>query len=576
MSLENSDKLRLANAKWKLLVSDRDPWVEDWKTIAGQFMPRKCRFIEEDATNSGRLRNDTVDSAGILSLRKLGAGMHGGMTSPARNWFNLSLNDPEKIKIPSVKAWLEDTTQRMRTLINQSNFYQIITNVYMELGAFGTAFFYAMPHSTRERPYGIRFDVLTVGEYALATNELGKVDVVGRSMEMTSRQMVRDFGYENCSDTVKRDYDKPGSTVNRYKVIHLIFPRDDRKPDEAETVFNRDPRKIDPKNKPFASLWFEEGAKDTFLRESGFNTFPGFGVRWDVTGQDVYGGSPCMDILAECRMLQSIKYTALKAEHKRADPPTVVPGSLKHPDLLPGGVNVVDTQQQGNAVYAAQNVNPDTQGAIYFMQYTREQLQEGLYNDLFAMISSSPTNNMTATQVAEMQEEKLLMLGPVIERLHTELFGPLIDRIFEIMLEQGNIMPIPDEIAGDDLRVDFISLLAQAQKAVNTQSVDRYMMFLGQYAEMFPELLDIPNPDKMADDYAQNLGVPQSQLNSQEDRDAERASRREAQQAEQNAMQMDAAAGIAQKAAGTPTQGGDSTLMDDFMRAADSVPGGPL
>lgn len=552
--MDNSDKLRDAHTKWAVLKDDRATWEEDWKITAQQFLPRKCRFLEGDETNKGGIRTDIVDPAGILALRKLAAGMHGGMTSPARPWFRLTMTNTELAKAPKVKNWLDDTTKRMRARFARSNFYQIINNVYLELGAFGTAFFFSHPHVTPERPFGTRYDLLTVGEYALATNELGQVDTIGRTLQMTARQMVREFGYANCSDAVQREFDKPGPTTTRHDVIHLVYPRSDR-----------DPNKIDAKNKRFASLWFEKGAKKKFLRESGYEQFPGFGPRWDVTGQDVYGGSPCMDILADCRMLQSMKHTTLKAEHKRADPPMVVPGSLKHPALLPGGVNVVDTQTQGNAVYAAQNVVPDTRGAMDLMYYTREQLREGLYNDLFAMISSSPTSNMTATQVSEMQEEKLLMLGPVIERLHTELFGPLIDREFAIMQEQGDMTEPPEEIQGEDLRVDFISLLAQAQKAVNTQAVDKFMFFINSNMETHPEFADVVDVDKTADEYAADLGVPISQLNTQDVRDEKRAERAEQAAALTNADVSAQAINMAQTAASTPTQGGNSTMLDDTM-----------
>jgi DNA-binding IscR family transcriptional regulator len=43
------------------------------------------------------------------------------------------------------------------------------------------------------------------------------------------------------------------------------------------------------------------------------------------------------------------------------------------------------------------------------------------YADLFLMLANDDRSNVTATEIAERHEEKLLMLGPVLERLHNEM-----------------------------------------------------------------------------------------------------------------------------------------------------------
>ena len=63
------------------------------------------------------------------------------------------------------------------------------------------------------------------------------------------------------------------------------------------------------------------------------------------------------------------------------------------------------------------------------------------------MIASQPVGHMTATEVAERHEEKLLMLRPVLERLHGEILSPLIEITFARMVEAG-IVPIPQRNQG--------------------------------------------------------------------------------------------------------------------------------
>ena len=119
---------------------------------------------------------------------------------------------------------------------------------------------------------------------------------------------------------------------------------------------------------------------------------------------------------------------------------------------------------------------------------------------------------MTATEVAERHEEKLLMLGPVLERLHNELLSPLIDMTFTRMVEAGVLLPPPPELQGMELSVEFVSMLAQAQRAIGTNSVDRFVGNLGVVANMKPDVLDKFNGDAWVDAYADMLGVDPNML----------------------------------------------------------------
>jgi len=72
----------------------------------------------------------------------------------------------------------------------------------------------------------------------------------------------------------------------------------------------------------------------------------------------------------------------------------------------------------------------------------RQRIQSAFYADLFLMVSQQ-SQNMTATEVAERHEEKMLMLGPVLERLQNELIDPLIEITFSAMVNAGVLPPPP-------------------------------------------------------------------------------------------------------------------------------------
>jgi len=151
------------------------------------------------------------------------------------------------------------------------------------------------------------------------------------------------------------------------------------------------------------------------------------------------------------------------------------------------------------------------------------------------------------------------MLGPVLERLHTELLDPLIDRTFNILQANGVLPVPPPELQNRELNVEYVSVLAQAQRLVATGAVDRLVGFVGQASQLWPEARHKVNINQGINEYAESLGVDPALIRS-DDEVAQRV-QVEAQQAAQ-AQAMAAAeqgANIAKTASETDT-GGDNAL----------------
>ena len=205
-------------------------------------------------------------------------------------------------------------------------------------------------------------------------------------------------------------------------------------------------------------------------------------------------------------------------------------------------INYIDTTK-ADQLRPLYQTKVDYAGAAALMEQTKENIREGLYNDLFRMLALSDRGDMTATEVNQRIEEKLIMLGPVVERLHAELLDVIIDRVFEICLRRGILPPPPVELEGKELKVEYISLLAQAQKMIGTSAIDQFMALIGTYAEIFPEMADIPDTDAVGDQYSEMLGVDPSLVRGQDERDERRAMREQA--AQQQAQLEQAAQGAA-------------------------------
>ena len=532
--------------RYKQLENDRSSWRSHWQELTDYLSPRRGRYLIEDSSNTrGRKRTTKIiDSTGTQALRVMAAGMMSGMTSPARPWHRRKVADEDLMDRGDVRKWLSQVEMIERTLLNRSNFYNSMHSVYTELGSFGTAPLY------RQKSYDttIRFRPFTAGEYVIAEDQYGNVDTLGRYFTMTVAQVVEKF-VVNPYDRSKFDWSGATGTTKKLwdsqqydslvPIIHMIEPR---RRDE------RDFGKRDQLNMPFKSTYFEYGGDgDRVLFEGGYKKFPAYVPRWDVLAGDVYGRSPGMDTLGDIKQLQHQQKRKAQAIDKLVNPPMVAPTSLrgKPTSTLPGSNTYVDPMQGTQGFQPAYLVQPRINEMMMDIQEVQERIQRGFYADLFAMMINSDRRQITATEVVERHEEKLVLLGPVLQRLNVELLDPLLDDVFEFALEAGLLPEPPEALYETELDVEYISLMAQAQQAVGASSIERAMGFAGNLVSVFPNITDNIDADEAYRQYSDILGVSPDIT-----RDSDTVSEIRAAKAEEaaQAQQMEQAGMLAQNA----------------------------
>lgn len=535
-------------ARWSALDSDFSAWRSRYEDISRNILPVSGRFFAGERNRGDKTFNRIYDSTGTQALKTLSAGLMAGMTSPARPWFRLSTSDPALMKFAPVKVWLDDVTRILQAIFARSNTYRSLHSMYEELGAYGTA----VSIVVEDFDTVIHHYTLTAGEYRLATNYKGEVDCLYRECEKTVAELVKEFGREACSTAVVSAYDT-GKLDAKVTIIHVIEPRADR-----------DPTKRDSKNMPWRSLYFEKASDnpEKYLRESGFKSFRVLAPRWTTWGGDTYGISPSMEALGDIRQLQHQQLRKGQGIDQMTNPAIILPSSAKNHmhNFLPGGVSYIDMNGPGQ-VQTAYNVNLNLQYLLEDIRDVRERINGVFYVDLFKLLAQNDRGRMTATEVAELHEEKLLMLGPVLERQHNELLDPKIELTFAQALEAGILPAPPEELNGHELNVEFVSMLAQAQRAIGTNGVDRFVMSLGQIATMKPDVLDKFDADEWADMYADSLGVDPSMIVASDKVALIRKQRAQQQQAAQQAAMAESASKSAANLAGADT-GGKNALTD--------------
>lgn len=541
-------------ARWQDLDNEFSSWRDHYREISKVLLPRSGRFLPTE-NNRGDLQryNDIYDNTGTRALRTLAGGMMAGMTSPARPWFRLTTMNPELDEAYAVKAWMSKVTNLMQLIYNKSNIYRTLQMSYEELGAFGTSAAIILDDYDKV----IHCMPLTIGEYRIATGPRGNINTLYRQFRMTVAAMVEEFGYEHLSQQSKQSYDN-GKYDQWVTIINAIEPRD-----------YRDLRKRDAKNMPYRSVYFELGARDDdgILRETGFRQFPVLAARWYVTGGDIYGTCPGMEALGDLRQLQQQSLAKSTAIAYQANPPVVMPADLKNngADLQPGGSIWADNPAQAQMVRSAFDVNLRLDYLTQDMSDVRQRIDQAFYKDIFMMLASGKDRMMTATEVAERHEEKMLMLGPVLERLNAELLDPLIALTFDRLVQANLLPPIPDELQGQELNVEFVSILAQAQRAITTNAIDRFTQNLGVLVQFKPEIADKFDSDYWVDYYADALGIDPRLIVSSDQVALVREQRAQAQQQQAQMEQMQKLSVMSKNLAGqTPQTPSNAEIMNQF------------
>lgn len=540
--------------------ADRSTFEAHWRDLGDYLLPRRTRFWTGDRNKGDKRTQKILDSTGRYAVRTLQSGLHAGLTSPARPWMKLTTPDPDLAQSPAVKAWLSVVTQRMLVIFQQTNLYNALPTIYGDMGVFATGCM-GVVEDTKDL---FRCYPYPIGSYCLGLDARGLATAFVREYQLSVRQVIETFGL------------KADKTIDRAKLsLRVLDAWDHARYEEAIDVTwlvcpnpYADKTRYQAKFKPWTSCHWESGSQDPpFLRESGFNTFPILAPRWDVTGEDTYGTDcPGMTALPDLKQLMGQQKTKALAIQTLVKPPVIAPAFLKTQatSLLPGGVTYADdVTTNGKGMRAVYEIRIDVDHLVNDIRLTQSQIQRAFYEDLFLMLAQSESGSsqpITAEEVRERHEEKLLALGPVLERTNDELLEPLIDRVYQLMEAAHLIPPAPHELEGVTIKAEYTSIMAQAQKLVAVVGLDRFVgATSGLISTVAPALRHKINYNRVADVYGDALGIEPSILRTDEQADqlAQQEADAAAKQAEADQAQKMASA---IKSAGTTPMGGDTAL----------------
>ena len=481
--------------RFEQLKSSRINWEDHWQELADYVLPRKDD-IYRTRTYGEKKYNKIFDSTGIHANELLASALHGMLTNPSTQWFELTTGDELLDQDDDIRLWLQTAVRQMHKVLNNSNFQTEIHEVYLDLGSFGTS---CMRIEEDEEDV-IRFQSRPIYEAYIDQNNKGSIDTVYRSFFWGARQIQQEFGDDILTDSMKQQIKgKPNDRNDQYEVIHAVEPIDT----------HYDGPKLKDKGFLYRSVYVLRETKD-ILSYSGFKEFPYLIPRWTKIAGEVYGRSPAKKALADIKMINQVMKTTIRSAQKTVDPPLMMPddGILLPIKTAPGGINYYRAG-------SADKIEPLQTGSrvdfgFQMMEQIRMRIREAFFIDQL-QLGSGP--QMTATEVSQRTEEKLRLLGPILGRQQFELLRPLIDRQFNIMMRRGLFPPPPPALSEIVLQVQYSSQIAKAQRSADAQSFMRVFNIVGPLMQAKPEMLDNLNGDQLLRYVSRAYGLPEEVLN---------------------------------------------------------------
>jgi len=497
--------------RYQQLKSSRSNWETNWQESADYHMPNKAT-VNVRRTSGDKRGIMLLDNTGMVSLQQLAGSLQSFVTNPSVHFFKLATGDDELNRQDDIRKWLQDSTERMHNVLNNSNFHTEVHETYLNLCLFGTAPLFILEDDEEV----VRFGAKVINDLVIAEDSKHRINQVFRMFEFNAAQLVEEFGEENVGRDVHQCWKKGDN--KKFKVYHGVYPDD-----------------VSGSGKWISQHILDDGSIQ--LRIAAFNEFPFVVPRWTKMPEEIYGRSPAMTSLPEMKTLNKMMEITLRGAQKVIDPPLQAEddGSPLQIRTRPGGINY---RRPGSAPITPIFNDSRVDFGFQILEEGRKRVRQAFFVD---QLNLQQGPQMTATEVNARLQEAARLMGPVIGRLQSEFLDPLIDRVFNIMQRRGLFLDAPDILAEKDLDIQFTSLVFQAQRASVINNTLEFGNALAPFAQADPSILDLINGDGLVRVLHNGIGAPEEILRDVAEvegiRDARQQAQEEAIQQQQEAAQ---------------------------------------
>lgn len=537
----------------------RTTWVDCGKWA----LPHRTKWLLSQ-TPGERNNQHIVDATHVLALRSYVAGFLEGNTSASRPWYRHGVADLEKNANPDNRKWLSALTNQTLKVLGSGNFYDAAGGFYYDFGVFNTGAHYIEERANRS----LFFHNLTPGSYFVLNDAYGEAIVMVREFCLNVKALVDQYGkkkdgkwdWSNFSSRVKKMYED-GNYSQQVDVVHIMKPNPAYEASGRQGGSNRQWMSITYELGGQSGPYYQDGQegfgsatpdtldKDNYLSVKFSKRKPFIVGKSQTSGNFEYGEKgPTLDALGVIKSLNKKAISKDKALDQMLQPPLQGPASLKKSYVTSAPNSYVPLDAQSLAQKGLRTifeVNPAVGALVQDVSDLRKMVEQFYYADYLLYLSQNPKTR-TATETDAIVSEQRLVIGPNLQSLNWTYNVPIIEFVTDWVLDEDPYLPeMPEDLAGQFLRPEMISVFAQAQKAADLPAIERYIAMISNVGQVNPKIWDKANLDKLADLYEDRLYLPAGLNNPTEKAEALREQAMMRAQQQQQMEQVALMAGAA-------------------------------
>lgn len=535
-----TDKKRLEH--YRMQARDKfNQSVRDWWIDCGLWaLPHRTQWLCSQVEGQRNNRH-IVDITHLLALRSWTAGFLEGNTSASRPWWRPVHQDEDRNRFPANRKWLDTYGRASLNVLSNSNFYHAAGQVYYDTGCYDTAGVYIQETDT-----GPFFHVLVPGSYYVINNNFGVATMLIREFSTTVLEVIETYAKKKdgkwdlsvFSSYIRKMYEE-GNYNSPVDVVHIMMPNDHVDPTMPKAGRNRPwlsiAYEIGTANtisfassiNTVASGTYDPGDADKFLEYSYLKRKPFFVPKGSSSGTFPYGQkSPMLDVLGTVKSLNKKAVGKDRALEQIVNPTMMGAANLRRSYVTnaPGHYIPLDkiTAETGGLKRVFE-ITPAIAALDQDVADLRKQVEKAFFSDFLLFLSMNPKTR-TATETNAILQEQQLIIGPHLQSLNFSFNDAVVDWVMDYVLDTNRELreTIPDSLAGEFLRVNYISIFAQAQKAADLPSVNQYIQAMMMAGQINPQVFDKVNLDRYADIYEDRLFLPHGLNRPQNEVDAMR------------------------------------------------------
>ncbi len=405
-------RIKKRNFKMQEEVSN---WNNIWQVV-GEFITQTKQNFEGTVQPGEFLNEDIFDSTATFASGNSASALL-GMLWPSTAKKAIKIDPPDDLDEPTAEEldWYEESTKRLVRAMDdpRANLILALDEYMLDQVNFGTSGVGVFFEDDR-----LLYRSFSVKEMRIDEGKNARVDVTYLNFEWTIKRVVDTYGIENVSEKTRKKFED-GNFFEKIKILIAYEPSDE--------------------GMAFKSTHMELDA-ETLLKEGGFEEFPINVTRFRKLGYEKYGRSPGMNALPDIRELNVLKEAVIVATEKLLDPPLgmlsdgMLGGGIV--DTSSGALNVFDSQ--GNIGNTPPVFEISTVGDLSVALARIEALEQSIAQHFFIdrLLDFNNQTQMTATETIARSQIRNSSLASLISRQITEMFTPLVERSFNIMLRR--------------------------------------------------------------------------------------------------------------------------------------------